>query len=131
MRHGYSYSGLMAILLSILIPSVLLLGACDKMHQDSGVDQQSLDLARTNGCLNCHDLHNTKIGPPWDMVAKRYGNTAAARDLLIDKVKHGGTGSWTDLTGGAVMPPNSPRVADKTIEKLVTFILSLNDGQKS
>ena len=131
MRYGLLLSRPMVLLLLVLSPLVLSLSACDKMNQDSGVDQQSMDLARQNGCLNCHALHYTKIGPPWDMVAKRYGNTPEARDLLIDKVKHGGTGSWTDLTGGAVMPPNSPRVPDKTIEKLVTFILSLNNGQQS
>jgi cytochrome c len=100
------------------------------MHNDSAVDQKSMDLARTNGCLNCHALHEPKIGPPWDKVAERYGDAPGARELLIDKVKHGGSGSWTQLTGGAVMPPNSPRVADKTIEKLVDFILSLKSDQK-
>lgn len=116
---------------SLLAPLLLLLlSACDQMHDDNAIDQQSMDLARTNGCLNCHSLHEPKIGPPWYKVAERYGNTAAARDLLIDKVKHGSSGSWTKLTGGAIMPPNSPRVADKDIEKLVGFILSLKSGQE-
>ena len=109
----------------------LLITACDEMNAEYNIDQKSMDLARTNGCLNCHALHITKIGPPWDKVAERYGNTAAARDLLIDKVKHGSSDSWSDLTGGAIMPPNSPRVPDKNIETLVTFILSLNHEHKS
>lgn len=117
------------LLLTMFI--VFLITACDKMNADNTIDQKSMNLARTNGCLNCHALHITKIGPPWDKIAERYGNTAAARDLLIDKVKNGSSDSWSDLTGGAVMPPNSPRVADKTIESLVTFILSLNNGHES
>jgi cytochrome c len=116
------------LLLSPLI--LLLFTACDQMHDDRAIDQKSMDLARINGCLNCHALHEPRIGPPWDKVAERYGNTSAARELLIEKVKKGGSGSWTKLTSGAVMPPNSPRVADKDIEKLVTFILSLKSEKK-
>lgn len=113
-----------------LLASLLLLTACDQMPNDNAIDQKSMDLARRNGCLNCHALHKTKVGPPWDRVAERYGNTDAAREFLIDKVKHGSSGSWKKLTGGAVMPPNSPRVADNDIATLVGFILSLNSGQK-
>jgi cytochrome c len=41
------------------------------------------------------------------------------------KVKKGGKGNWTKVTGGAPMPPYSPRVSDANIEKLVDFILGL------
>ena len=114
--------------LALLILPVLT--GCSRMGADSAIDQKSLDLARANGCLNCHAIHESRIGPPWDKVAERYRNAPAARELLIEKVKDGGSGSWSELTGGAVMPPNSPRVADRDIEKLVDFILSLKIGQR-
>jgi len=113
-----------------LTPLILLLAACDQMNSNMAIDQKSMDLARTNGCLNCHALHETRIGPPWDKVAERYRDAPAVRELLIDKVKKGSSNSWAKLTSGAVMPPNSPRVADKDIEKLVDFILSLKSEQK-
>jgi cytochrome c len=109
----------------LLTPLILLLTACDQMNSAAAIDQKSMDLARANGCLNCHALHETRIGPPWDKVAERYPDTPAVRELLIEKVKNGSSKSWVELTGGAVMPPNSPRVADTDIEKLVDFILSL------
>jgi cytochrome c len=43
----------------------------------------------------------------------------------VEKVKKGGKGNWTAVTGGVPMPPNSPRVPDGDIEKLVTFLLAL------
>ena len=114
----------------LLTPLILLLTACDQMNSDRAIDQKSMDLARVNGCLNCHALHETRIGPPWDKVAERYRDAPAVRELLIEKVKNGSSNSWAELTGGAVMPPNSPRVADKDIEKLVDFILSLKSKHK-
>ncbi|MDH5694727.1 MAG: cytochrome C, partial [Gammaproteobacteria bacterium] len=44
---------------------------------------------------------------------------------LIEKVKKGGKGNWTQVTGGVPMPPYSPRVSDGDIETLVDFVLSL------
>jgi len=44
---------------------------------------------------------------------------------LIAKVKTGGKGNWTAVTGGVPMPPYSPRVSDENIEKLVDFVLGL------
>ena len=116
---------------ALLITSIiLLLAGCDQMNSDRAIDQQSMDLARANGCLNCHALHETRIGPPWDKVSERYRDATGVRELLIAKVKNGSSNSWAKLTGGAVMPPNSPRVADKDIERLVDFILSLKGSQK-
>jgi cytochrome c len=60
-------------------------------------------------------------------VGKKYKGDAGAKAALIAKVKKGGKGNWTAVTGGAPMPPYSPRVADADIEKLVTFVLSLGE----
>lgn len=84
-----------------------------------------LDLAKKSGCLACHKVDSKVVGPAWKDVAARYKEDADARALLIDKVKQGGKGNWSDVTGGVPMPPYSPRVADADIEKLVDFILAL------
>jgi len=84
-----------------------------------------LDLAKKSGCLACHSVDNKIVGPAWKDVAKRYKGDAAAKANLVNKVKTGGKGSWTDVTGGVPMPPYSPRVSDANIEKLVDFILGL------
>ncbi len=97
------------------IPSAL-----PSVEQNSG-----LALAKKSGCLNCHSVEKKIVGPAWRDVAKRYKGQAGARTQLIAKVKKGGSGNWTEVTGGTPMPPNSPRVAHADIETLVDFVLSL------
>lgn len=84
-----------------------------------------LGLARKSGCLACHAVDNKIVGPGWKDVAKRYKGDASAKAALIEKVKKGGKGNWTEVTKGVPMPPYSPRVSDADIEKLVDFILAL------
>ena len=91
----------------------------------SGVAAADLDLAKKSGCLACHSVDKKVVGPGWKDVAAKYKGDANGKATLIEKVKKGGKGNWTEVTGGAPMPPYSPRVADADIEKLVDFILSL------
>jgi cytochrome c len=84
-----------------------------------------LDLAKKSGCLACHSVEKKVVGPAWKDVAAKYKGDAGAKATLVEKVKKGGKGNWTDVTGGAPMPPYSPRVSDANIEKLVDFVLSL------
>jgi cytochrome c len=88
-------------------------------------EEAELALARKSGCLACHSVESKVVGPAWRDVAARYRDDTGARDRLIEKVKKGGKGNWTDVTGGVPMPPYSPRVADADIDSLVDFILSL------
>ncbi|MCF6212058.1 MAG: c-type cytochrome [Gammaproteobacteria bacterium] len=87
----------------------------------SGQASADLDLAKKSGCLACHGIDKKIVGPSWHDIAAKYKDDTGARDLLIDKVKKGGKGTW----GSAPMPPFSPRVSDANIEKLVDFILAL------
>lgn len=91
----------------------------------SGQAAADLDLAKKSGCLACHSVEKKIVGPAWKDVAAKYKGDAAAKAALVDKVKKGGKGNWTAVTGGAPMPPYSPRVADADIEKLVDFVLGL------
>lgn len=85
----------------------------------------ALALAQKSGCLACHGVEKKVVGPAWKDVSAKYKGDAEAKARLIAKVKAGGKGNWTEVTGGVPMPPYSPRVADADIEKLVTFVLSL------
>lgn len=86
---------------------------------------EGLELAKASGCLACHNVEKKIVGPAWKDVAAKYKGDAAVRETLINKIKTGGKGSWTEVTGGVPMPPYSPRVSDADIAKLVDFILSL------
>ncbi len=91
----------------------------------SGQASADLALAKKSGCLACHGVDKKIVGPAWKDVAAKYKGDAGAKDRLIAKVKKGGKGNWTKVTGGAPMPPYSPRVSDENIGKLVDFILAL------
>ena len=84
-----------------------------------------LALAKKSGCLACHSVEKKIVGPAWKDVAAKYKGDAGAKERLIAKVKKGGKGNWTAVTGGAPMPPYSPRVSDENIGKLVDFVLAL------
>jgi len=85
-----------------------------------------LELAKKSGCLACHAVDKKVIGPAWRDVSSRYINDNGARTRLINKIKKGGKGNWTEITGGVPMPPYSPRVSDENIGKLVDFVLGLS-----
>ena len=84
-----------------------------------------LALAKKSGCLACHSVEKKIVGPAWADVAAKYKGDAGAKERLIAKVKKGGKGNWTAVTGGAPMPPYSPRVSDADIATLVDFVLGL------
>ncbi len=87
--------------------------------------EAEIALARKSGCFACHNIDKKVVGPAWRDVSRRYLGDDGARARLIAKVKSGGKGNWTKVTGGVPMPPYSPRVADADIETLVDFVLSL------
>ena len=85
-----------------------------------------LSLAKKSGCLACHSVEKKVVGPAWKDVSIRYKGSKDARQTLIEKIKKGGKGNWTKVTGGVPMPPYSPRVSDANISKLVDFVLGLS-----
>ena len=96
------------------------------MSSASIANDAMLDLAKKSGCMACHAVDKKVVGPAWKDVGAKYKGDTAARASLIAKVKAGGKGNWTEITGGVPMPPYSPRVADADIEKLVDFVLTLS-----
>ncbi len=90
----------------------------------SAAADATLDLAKRSGCFACHSIDKKVVGPAWSDVSKRYKGQDA-RGELIEKVKVGGKGNWTEVTKGVPMPPYSPRVKNEDIEVLVDFILAL------
>lgn len=81
-------------------------------------------LAKRSGCLECHGVDKKIVGPAFRDIAARYKNDARARGVLIETVKKGGKGNWTDVTGGVPMPPHSALLSHSEIERLVDWVLS-------
>ena len=82
-------------------------------------------LAADNGCMGCHAVAITVVGPAWQLVAKKYKDQPAAKEFLIQKIKKGGKGNWDKMTGGKTMPAHEDRMSDEDISKLVDYILAL------
>jgi cytochrome c len=47
------------------------------------------DLAKSNGCLNCHAADAKKIGPSFKEIAAKYKGKADAEATLVAKLKEG------------------------------------------
>ncbi|MET0066703.1 MAG: c-type cytochrome [Candidatus Thiodiazotropha sp.] len=90
----------------------------------SGVSSASatemLPLATQRGCSACHQVDNKVVGPAYKEVAAKYKGQEGAVDMLVAKVKAGGSGVW----GPVPMPPNA-HVSDEDIKTVVEWIMSL------
>ena len=82
-------------------------------------------LAKKSGCLECHGEDKKIISLTFRDIAAKYKGDASARDALIETVKHGGKGNWTDVSRGIPMPPYSSRLSNAEIERLVDWVLGL------
>jgi cytochrome c551/c552 len=82
-------------------------------------------LAEKAGCLRCHGVTKTIIGPAFHDIAARYKDDPSARAALIEIVRTGGKGNWTAVTDGGPMPPYGGRLSNAEIERLVDWVLGL------
>jgi cytochrome c len=87
-------------------------------------------LAKKIGCLECHSVDKNLVGPSYRNVAERYKGDPKARAALIETVKKGGKGKWTEITKEVPMPPFSRRLSATDITRLVDWVLSLQDDEK-
>lgn len=81
-------------------------------------------LAKRAGCLECHSAEKKIIGPAFHDIAARYKGNPRARETLKEKVKNGGKGNWTEISGGVPMPPHSGLLSDGEIRTLVDWVLN-------
>ena len=109
----------------------IVISACDFKREGVDINQNTnaalYKLAHMNGCLECHRVSATVIGPSWEAISDRYKEAPfdSARQMLVDRVKKGSKGQWVTFKGGDGMPPLERRVSSEHIEKLVEYILNL------
>lgn len=99
--------------------------------ESAKVEKNNLALykeAQANGCIECHRVKATVVGPSWLEIAKRYKELPKnkARSLLVYSVKKGSRGKFVTWKGGYGMPALENRVSDDTIERMVDYILDLD-----
>ena len=76
---------------------------------------------KKSGCLNCHSLDDTIVGPAYKAVAAKYKGDKDAEAKLIKKVNEGGSGVW----GKMPMPPQKGKMSDAEFKETIAFILGL------
>lgn len=77
-------------------------------------------LAKEKGCLECHALDYTGMGPPFRAIAAHYRLDAEARKRLPYLIRGGSVGHWSDRVP---MWPQAPLSVDE-VRQLVDWVLS-------
>ncbi|HEX7327996.1 MAG TPA: c-type cytochrome [Casimicrobiaceae bacterium] len=101
--------------------AAIVLGFSALAVTSAAVADQLEDMMKKEGCNACHSEDKKIVGPSYKEVAAKYRGNPKAVEMLVEKVKKGGSGVW----GPIPMPPNSPRVSDADIKKMVELILAL------
>lgn len=84
----------------------------------SPAKQDARSLLDANGCLGCHALNRTVVGPAYQAVAERYRGDPQALRSVTEHIRQGGVGRW----GQIPMPP-FPALDDVQVKTLAEFIL--------
>lgn len=120
-----------------------LILALSTTHAATLNSETATKLMTKSGCMTCHSLDTTKIGPSYKDVANRYNSLSPETlaylkgekpfDYLIKKVRSGTkigvNKNWMKSKEGktyGMMTPNpASRISDADLKDLVTYILSL------
>ena len=92
--------------------------------EDESATTRGAALIATHNCKTCHNIEGKNIGPSYQMVADKYGNTEAMADELSLKIINGGSGRW----GTVVMPPHQ-NVTTEEARDMARYILSLSTNK--
>lgn len=88
------------------------------------IDQTDVKKGETliskSDCFACHKANEKLLGPSYQEVAKKYKNTKDNIDMLVNKIKAGGSGVW-----GAIPMSPHPTLSDDDARSMVQYILSI------
>ena len=86
----------------------------------STLDDRYQKLFYSNGCLGCHQMEQTLVGPALTDIRARYAGQDASA-YLADKIRQGGQGIW----GSAAMPP-MPQLESAEVLAMADWLASKN-----
>lgn len=78
-------------------------------------------LTQKGGCMACHSVDKKILGPAFKDIAAKYKGQKDAPEMLLKKVKAGGSGVW----GPMPMPANAGKLSDDEFKAVVGWVLSL------
>jgi len=86
---------------------------------------KGLNLIGKSDCLTCHKLRDAAIGPAYGLVAAKYENTEANREMLANKIIAGGQGVWGQIPMAA-----HPNLTKEDAISMVKYIMLLKEDKK-
>jgi len=107
--------------LSFSVALVVALGA--SANASAAIDAKAANAIMTKAaCSACHTPDKKLVGPAYKDVAAKYKGNAKAGELLMQKVRAGGSGTY----GPIPMPPNpKEKISDDDLKSLIGWILTL------
>lgn len=88
--------------------------------EDNADVKRGEELISKSDCFACHKANEKLLGPSYHDVANKYEHTKANVEMLINKIKTGGSGVW-----GAIPMSPHPALSDDDTRAMVQYILSL------
>ena len=77
------------------------------------------ELAKSNGCLSCHALHEKIVGPAYEKVAAKYRDDKDAVASLAQSVRNGSQGKW-----GRIPMPAHLNMSNEDLTLLARWVMS-------
>ena len=68
---------------------IVIVAAASFAALGAGAASAQEDLAKKDGCMNCHDVSAKKVGPAFKETAAKYKGKADAEAMLTAKLKEG------------------------------------------
>jgi cytochrome c len=81
-------------------------------------------MARSD-CNTCHNKDVKTVGPSYVEIARRYENSPAKAEELVDKVIKGGAGNWGDVPMTA-----HPNLSRADAAAMVNYVLKLDEAEE-
>jgi cytochrome c len=98
----------------------LTFAAADGRAAGPKIDMKAAEASmKKSDCFTCHSVKRKVVGPSYADIAKKYKGDKKAVEVLVTKVKNGGSGSW-----GSLPMAGHPGLKEDEIRNMVKWVLA-------
>jgi len=109
------------LLIAVAFVNVIGLRAARAAESAELTDQEAKVFLNDKGCNACHEISESRLGPPFAVVSERYAGDNQAKERLTEKILHGGAGSW-----GVVPMISNPKLSEAQARTIAVWILKIH-----
>lgn len=99
--------------------ALIIAGLAISSFSAAALADDAAALAKKSGCMNCHAIGATVVGPSFKDVAAKYKGDGEASAKLVTKLQNGGSGVW----GTMPMPAQKGKLSEADTKTLVDWVL--------